>query len=62
MKYLKLFENRDEEIHRICRGYRIKNYSINSNGSIDVDGDVFLNGNKLTELPLEFGRNIIKTN
>ncbi len=57
MKYLRLFENREEEIHRICRKWAsIKNYTINPDGSIDVNGHVNLNGSELTELPLQFRR------
>jgi hypothetical protein len=37
--------------------YRIKNYNINSDGSIDVEGGgVDLNDYKLIELPLKFGK------
>jgi len=39
MKYLKkyrLFENHDE-IHKICKEYGIENYTINGDGSIDVE-------------------------
>ncbi len=47
MKYLKefkIFENRqsDEEIHKLCKEYNIRNYTVNLDGSIDVDGDVDL--------------------
>jgi len=38
MKYLKLFESFDEsKIHKICKKYHIINYTINNDGSIDVD-------------------------
>jgi len=40
-----------EEIHRICEEYGIKNYTINSDGSIDVDGGVDLSWRGLTKLP-----------
>jgi hypothetical protein len=57
MKYLKgykIFENH-EDIHVICRKYRITNYIINDDGSIDVDGSVYLSYNRdLTKLPLNF--------
>jgi len=53
MKYLKLFEN-FEDIHEICREYGINNYTINSDGSIDVDGNVYLSNMGLTKLPLKF--------
>jgi len=57
MKYLKLFESFDEfEIHEICRKYGIKNYTINTDTSIDVDGYAWLNSKDLTELPLKFNK------
>ena len=43
-------------IHDICKKYNIKNYTINPDGSIDVDGDVNLWNFGLTELPLIFNR------
>ena len=57
MKYLKLFEQQTEsEIAKICQQYNIHNWSINSDGLIDVEGSVNLSFNKLTKLPLKFGR------
>ncbi len=41
MKYLKLFES-FEDIDKICKKYSIKNYTINTDGSIDVDGDMLI--------------------
>jgi hypothetical protein len=41
-------------IHDICKRYNIKNYIINGDGSIDVNGDVDLWYKGLTELPLRF--------
>jgi len=58
MKYLKewkIFENHDN-IYEICRKYGITNYTINSDGTIDVDGDVDLSDKGLTKLPLTFNR------
>jgi hypothetical protein len=59
----KLFEN-NSEIEAICQKYFIENYTINPDGSIDVDGDVILTKNrpigssyidfKLDKLPLKF--------
>jgi hypothetical protein len=43
-------------ISLICEKYGIENYTINSDGSIDVNGDVFLWNRELTELPLRFNR------
>jgi len=57
MKYLRLFENFNQsEIDKICRQYKIENYTINPDGSIDVDGDVTLNWKSLTKLPLKFNK------
>ena len=53
MKYLNLFEN-FEDIHKICSEYGIENYTINGDGSIDVDGNVNLSERGLTKLPLKF--------
>ena len=52
----KIFENiqTDEEIHELCRKYRIENYTINEDKSIDVDGYVYLKDLGLTKLPLKF--------
>jgi hypothetical protein len=43
-------------ISLICEKYKIKNYTINPDGTIDVDGDVDLWGKSLTELPLVFNK------
>ena len=56
MKYLKLFES-FEDIHEICSKYYITNYTINEDGSIDVDGSVNFFNESLTELPLKL-RNV----
>lgn len=45
---------RNIKIHWLCYKYNIKNYSINSDGSIDVDGDVYLDFLNLEKLPLKF--------
>jgi hypothetical protein len=56
MKYLKLFESYTEsDIAEICKKYGIFNWSINSEGLVDVDGGVYLSREELTELPLNFG-------
>jgi hypothetical protein len=57
MKYLKkykLFES-NTEIDSICKKYGIKNYTINEDGTVDVDGNVNASLN-LSKLPLKFGR------
>ena len=43
-------------IHDICKRYNITNYTINGDGSIDVDGSVKLSEYKLTEFPLIFNK------
>ena len=55
MIYLKLFEG-FKDIDAICKEYDIENYTINSDGSIDVDGDVNLIDMNLDKLPLRFNR------
>ena len=45
----------EEEIHKICDKLKIDNYTINPDGSINIDGDVviliFIN-----ELPIKFNK------
>jgi len=53
IKKYKIFES-NTEIDKICRKYKIKNYTINSDNSVDVDGDVDLWGKKLESIPLNF--------
>jgi hypothetical protein len=43
-------------IESICKKYNITNYTINADGSIDVNGNVYLDRNGLAKLPLKFGR------
>ncbi|MCK9475619.1 MAG: hypothetical protein M0R46_06865 [Candidatus Muirbacterium halophilum] len=56
MKYLKKFNENinSSKIEAICKKYNITNYTINDDGSIDVDGDVDLYSKKLKALPLKF--------
>ena len=44
----------EQEILTICEKYEIKNYSINPDGSIDVDGDVDLSYKNLDKIPIKF--------
>jgi len=44
------------DIHSICTTYCIENYTINSDGTVDVDNDVNLSSKLLTKLPLKFGK------
>ena len=57
MKYLRKFNESKEYIKSICQKYGIKNYTIDDDGSIDVNGNVDLSGRGLTKLPLKF-RNV----
>jgi Leucine-rich repeat (LRR) protein len=45
-----------KDIHNICKQYNIKNYTINDDSSIDVDGDVYLYNKGLAKLPLKFNK------
>ena len=45
----------EQEIKSWCEEMGIKNYTINSKGEIDVDGDVWLINNNFKELPYKFG-------
>jgi hypothetical protein len=58
MKNIKTFESFGDEllIHDICEEYDINDYTINPDGSIDVDGDVDLIGRLLTKIPLKFNK------
>ena len=55
MKHLQLFEN-FKDIDAICKKYGITNYTINPDGTVDVDDLVDLFSRGLTKLPLKFGR------
>jgi len=56
-KYNQFIKESNEDIHSICKKWKIENYTINEDLSIDVDGDVDLISKDLTELPLKF-RNV----
>ena len=45
-----------ENIKSWCEEMGIENYTINSQGEIDVDGDVNLDRKDFKELPYKFGR------
>ena len=55
MKNIITKEEKDR-IDSICQKYKIMHYSINSDGSIDVNGGVTFFNKGLTELPLRFNR------
>ncbi len=48
---MKLTEEQIEFLDRVCKG----KYTLNSNGKVDVDGNVFMRGMNLTEIPVKFG-------
>ncbi len=43
-----------DEIKQLCEEYKISNYKINNDGTIDVDGNVYLENKQLTSFPLKF--------
>lgn len=51
---MKKQEMTSKKIHSNCKKYEIEDYTINDDMSIDVDGDVNLSQQDLTELPLNF--------
>ena len=56
IKSYNLFLESVDSIESICKRYNIKNYTINEDGSIDVDGEVYIPNKELTKLPLKFRR------
>jgi hypothetical protein len=54
IKDYQLFLESQDSIESICRKYGIRNYTINEDYSIDVDGDVNLSDEELLKLPLKF--------
>lgn len=56
IKKLSMIAQQIEKIINTCLKYQIENYTINPDGSIDVDGHVDISSRDLTLLPLRFGR------
>jgi hypothetical protein len=58
MKYIKLFEDFKDtsDLKEKLDSYGIENYTINSDGVIDVDGEVNLANKNLDEIPFNFGK------
>ena len=50
------FPTSEDQIIELCKKYNIRNYSINPDLSIDVEGSVDLSDLKLKSLPLRFSR------
>ena len=55
-KYDQFISESLEDVTSICKKYGIRNWTLNDDGSIDVDGSVYLYTKGLTELPLKFGK------
>ena len=55
MKHLKVFES-FSEIDSICNELGISGYSVNSDGSVDVNDDVNISNIGLKKIPLKFGK------
>ena len=55
---IKLFEqfNNEQEIIEICKKYNIENYTINPDGSIDVNGNVSLSEYEIKKIPIKFNK------
>ena len=54
--YESIFVAREMNVYDSLLRYGIKNYTINNDGSIDVDGNVKLSRINLTNLPFKFGK------
>ena len=55
-RYKNFTKESNEDIDSICKKFDIKNYTINEDSTIDVDGNVYLRNKGLTKLPLKFGK------
>jgi hypothetical protein len=57
MKYIKLFESMTEiEVEKNCKKYNITNWTLNPDGTVDVNDSANLSDQGLSKLPLKFGR------
>ena len=61
IKSYKIFEHQNQsldnsELIKELEWFGIKNYTINIDGTIDVDGDVYLPSKELSKLPFKFGK------
>jgi hypothetical protein len=58
MNYLKTFKDKlfEFKVKRICEQHKIKNWSINKNGLVDVNGDVKIVKLSMSKLPIAFGQ------
>jgi hypothetical protein len=46
----------EQEMKKICNELKIDNYTINPDGSIDVDGGVYLDRRNLDRIPIKFNK------
>ena len=62
MKLLQLFESQfptsKEEVEEVLELYKIENYTINDDLTVDVDGDVDLYNGHLRSMPVKFGKGL----
>lgn len=58
MRYLKTYNENIifESVDSMCKFYDINNYIINEDGSVDVNGSVYLHSKRLSEIPINFNR------
>jgi hypothetical protein len=55
MKYLKRFNEQEKSIEDWCEYFNIKHYTINKDGTVDVNYKVFINNIHLQDIPIQFG-------
>jgi hypothetical protein len=56
LNYKDFIKESKSDIENICYKYFIKNWTLNDDGSIDVEGNVDLHNENLKEIPLKFNR------
>ena len=58
MKHLKTYESfkDNSKLIKKLEEFNIKNYTINIDGTIDVEGSVYLHNRELTKIPFKFGK------
>jgi hypothetical protein len=56
MKYLKLFESFEDIDEILCKKYKIRDYTINIDNSIDVHHGVIISDWSLEKLPIKFNK------
>jgi hypothetical protein len=62
MNYLKRFNESKDDIASICKKYNITNYTINSDGTIDVDDDVDLRGSEFWKKFQSYSKSLVQKN